>query len=244
MSKLFVESDFMESHMNKRTQPSAAARVPCCDKNTRQHLLETAGQVIAEKGFDRATGKEICDQARTNAAAINYYFGGMEGLYQAILKEAPIKFVSVEALTAAIADKEDAKAKLEAVIGLFVRALTRPERSSWALRVMARELVAPSPTLEAHREKEMYPKVRILRSIVAELMGLSEDHPAVARACLSVMAPCAFLSICDRGTLKHLFPHLGFAPDDASALIRHMVQFTLAGLSAVAAGAGARGDLP
>jgi AcrR family transcriptional regulator len=225
----------MESGMNKRSQTAAAARPQSSDKGTRQHLLETAGQIIAEKGFDRATGKEICDQARANAAAINYYFGGMEGLYQAILQEAPLKFVSVEAVTAAIADKDDAKAKLEAFLGLFVRALTAQEQSSWVLRVMAREMVAPSPALEALREKQMYPKVRILKSIVAELMGLPEDHPAVARGCLSVMAPCGFLLICDRGPLKRLFPQMGFTPDDAPALIRHMVQFTLAGLSAVAA---------
>jgi AcrR family transcriptional regulator len=229
----------MESRMNKRAQSTAGGRGPCCDKKTRQQLLETAGQVIAEKGFDRATGKEICDQARANAAAINYYFGGMEGLYQAVLQEAPLKFVSVEAVTAAIAGKDDAKAKLEAFIGLMVRALTAREQSSWVLRVMAREMVAPSPALEAHRESQMYPKVRILKSIVAELMGLPEDHPAVARGCLSAMAPCGFLLICDHCTLKHLFPQLGFEPADAPALIRHMVQFTLAGLSAVAAEAKA-----
>jgi TetR/AcrR family transcriptional regulator, regulator of cefoperazone and chloramphenicol sensitivity len=235
--------------MNKRTRTAAADRPQCDDKSTRQQLLETAGQIIAEKGFDRATGKEICDQARANSAAINYYFGGMEGLYQAILHEAPLKFVSVEAVTAAIAGKDDAKAKLEAFIGLMVRALTAQEQSSWVLRVMAREMVAPSPALEALREKQMYPKARILKSIVAELMGLSEDHPAVARGCLSVMAPCGFLLICDRAPLKRLFPQLGFTPDDAPALIRHMVQFTLAGLSAVAAEAqaaaqAARGDVP
>jgi TetR/AcrR family transcriptional regulator, regulator of cefoperazone and chloramphenicol sensitivity len=234
----------MESRMNKRTRATAPDRAQSDDKSTRQNLLETAGQIIAEKGFDRATGKEICDQARANAAAINYYFGGMEGLYQAILQEAPLKFVSVEAVTAAIADKHDAKAKLEAVIGLMVGALTaqEQEQSSWALRVMAREMIAPSPALEALRQKQMYPKARILKSIVAELMALPEDHPAVARGCLSVMAPCGFLLICDRGPLKRIFPQLGLTPDDAPALIRHMVQFTLAGLSAVAA--EARGELP
>ncbi len=169
--------------MNKRTRAAKADRAQSDDKSTRQNLLETAGQIIAEKGFDRATGKEICDQARANVAAINYYFGGMEGLYHAILHEAPLKFVSVEAVTAAIADKHDAKAKLEAVIGLMVGALTaqEQEQSSWALRVMAREMIAPSPALEALRQKQMYPKARILKSIVAELMALPEDHPAVAR---------------------------------------------------------------
>jgi hypothetical protein len=76
-----------------------------------------------------------------------------------------------------------------------------------------------------------------MRGIVAELMGLPEDHPGVARGCVSVVAPLAMLLICDRRTLKRLFPGFGFTPDDAPAVVRHMVQFTLAGLAAVAAGA-------
>jgi hypothetical protein len=45
------------------------------------------------------------------------------------------------------------------------------------------------------------------------------------------------LLICDRRTLQRLFPHFGFTPEDAPAVVRHVVQFTLAGLTAVAADA-------
>jgi hypothetical protein len=37
--------------------------------------------------------------------------------------------------------------------------------------------------------------------------------------------------------LKRAFPNLGLDPDDAPKLVRHMVQYALAGLSAVAANA-------
>src|SRR5215472_12197320 len=114
-------------------------------QGTRAELLEAAGHVFAEKGFDRATGKEICQRAGANTAAINYYFGGMEGLYEAVLQEAPRRLVTVEALTTAIAGEADAKAKLETFIALLVRALTGPASSSWVLRVLAREVIAPSP---------------------------------------------------------------------------------------------------
>src|SRR5437660_1736994 len=39
------------------------------DRGTREQLLEIAGQFFAEKGFDRATSKEICRRARANPAA-------------------------------------------------------------------------------------------------------------------------------------------------------------------------------
>src|SRR6185295_8023939 len=94
------------------------------DQTTRQQLLEAAGQIFAQKGFDRTTGKEICDRAGANAAAINYYFQGMEGLYQAVVIEAHSHLVSLETLTSQIATKPDGKAKLQAFIGIFVRNIT------------------------------------------------------------------------------------------------------------------------
>jgi AcrR family transcriptional regulator len=223
--------------MNKHGQ---AARQPNRDEDdsgTRQRLLEVAGQVFAEKGFDRATGKEITERAGTNTAAVNYYFGGVEGLYAAVFDEAASRLVTSDALRAAVAGKSDAKAKLEAFLGLLVQALTGPASASWVLRVMGREFTSPTLAPGTPREKERLQRARILKDIVGELMGLPEDHPAVARGCISVVAPCALLLICDRPALKRLFPRLGLEPEDAPAVLRHMVQFALAGLAAVAADA-------
>jgi AcrR family transcriptional regulator len=220
----------MKAPPNKRPAgPSALT-----DANTRQRLLDAAGQVFAEQGFDRATGKEICERAGANTAAVNYYFGGMEGLYAAVIQEAHSHFVTFEDMAAAVAGKGDPKSKLEAIIALLVRMLTSPAPSSWAVRVIGREILSPSAALETLREKEFLPKSRILRSIVGEWMGLPEDHPAVARGCVSVMAPCFLLLLFDRRTLKRAFPSLGLGPEDADALARHLVRFALAGLSAVA----------
>jgi AcrR family transcriptional regulator len=205
--------------------------------DTRQQLLEAAGQVFAEKGFDRATGKEITERARTNTAAVNYYFGGMEGLYGAVFEEAMARLVRSDALVAAVAGKADAKAKLEAFLELLVQAVTGPSSTSWVLRVFGREAVLPAACIAALREKERLRRVRVLKAIVSEVIGLPEDHPAVARGCISVIAPCILLLICDRPSLRQMFPSLGFAPEDAPALTRHMVQFALAGLSAIASDA-------
>src|SRR6266508_1195417 len=218
----------------RATRPTSAPRHEKDDQSTRQRLLEAAGQVFAEKGFDRATGKEICARADANTAAVNYHFGGMEGLYVAVVREAHSRLVTFDVLSAAVAGKADAQAKLQAVIELLVRTLTGPTASSWVLRVIGREVVAPSLALDALREEEMLPKARILRAIVGELMGLPEDHPAVARGCVSVIAPGFMLLISDRHTLKRAFPNFGFDSQDAAAVVRHMVQFALACLSAVA----------
>jgi len=49
-----------------RAQRKAPARRP----DTREQLLETAGQVFSEKGFAGATGKEICERSGANATTL------------------------------------------------------------------------------------------------------------------------------------------------------------------------------
>ncbi|MBX6316585.1 MAG: CerR family C-terminal domain-containing protein, partial [Isosphaeraceae bacterium] len=229
--------ELMVQRRRDRTRPASLPRREEDDRSTRQRLLETAEQVFAEKGVERATGKEICERAGTNAAAVNYYFGGMEGLYSAVLREAISRLVTFDALQAAVAGKADARSKLEAFLQLFVEALTGPASLSWVLRVIGREVVAPSPAFDALAEQERPRRARILKAIVGELMGLPEDHAAVAHGCISVVAPCFLLLICDRRALKQMFPNLGLTPADAPAVTRHLVEFALAGLSAIAADA-------
>lgn len=218
-----------------RTSPKPGKTAPRDDEKlqrTREALIEAAGNVFAEKGFDRATGKEICARAGANVAAINYYFGGVEGLYAAVLRLAHNRVVSVDHLQAAVAHEHDARSQLEAILGMFARAVTGPASSSWVFRVIGREVVAPSRVFSEMRDKEIFPKLRILRPVVAELMGLAEDHPAVARACISIVAPCVLLLIGDRRFLRQAFPSFGF--DNTDAIARYLVSFALGGIAAIA----------
>lgn len=203
-------------------------------RSTREHLLEVAGQVFAEKGFDRATGKEICRRAGENSAAINYHFGGIDPLYAEVVREAHSRLVTLDAISAAVASQADAETKLAAVIELFIRAVTGPASASWVIRVMGREFVSPSPILEDLRQKEILPKANILRTLMAELMDLESDHPAVSRACISVLSPCFMLLVADRRIVKRAFPSLAIGSDNAEELVEHFVRFAVAGIAAAA----------
>ena len=55
---------------------------------TKARLLEGAGEEFAEKGFELARVRAICDRAGANLAAINYHFGDKEHLYVEVLREA------------------------------------------------------------------------------------------------------------------------------------------------------------
>jgi AcrR family transcriptional regulator len=200
---------------------------------TRARVLETAGEIFAEKGFDRTTSKEICARAGANVAAVNYYFGSIDGLYAAVLDEAQTRFITYDAIAAAVASKSGAQAKLRALIALAVKRLLSSGASSWAMRVIAREMAAPSPAFMALRQREILPRALLMKSLVSEIVKLPPDHPAVARAALSIIAPFVMLSIADHTILERAFPSLLLDDGGADALADHLYRYAMAGLADV-----------
>src|SRR5260370_37608549 len=62
-------------------------REPPASDPTRGKLLEVAGRVFADRGYQATTIREICQRAGANVAAVNYHFGDKLGLYTEILHQ-------------------------------------------------------------------------------------------------------------------------------------------------------------
>jgi TetR/AcrR family transcriptional regulator, regulator of cefoperazone and chloramphenicol sensitivity len=221
--------------------PASRSRTDERRPSTRRHLLEAAGEVFAEKGVERATAKEISERAQTNTAAVNYYFGGIDGLYAAVLEEARNSIFSDHTIAKAIEGKTSPKAKLEAIFHAVFQTLLGPASSSWVLRVLGRDMVTPTPASLAAKAKLILPRARILRRFVGDFVGLPEDHPRVALACVSLLAPFCMLVVADRHRMTRELPSLALGPDNAPDVARHMAQFALAGLEGLRREARQRG---
>jgi AcrR family transcriptional regulator len=218
----------------QRSPSSATARASRQDgRATRQQILEVAGEVFALRGYADATSKEICRRAGANAAAVNYHFGGKEGLYCAVLIEAHRHIVTLEELSELARGTRDARDKLRMFIARLLRDLSSTRASAWEFRVLGRELLSgsPSPMLIAMLKSEAAPKARILRSMVAEIMQLPVDDPAVIRSLINILAPCMLLLLGHRKFAKKVLPSFQIDPE---VLTQHMLTYALAGLEAVA----------
>lgn len=198
---------------------------------TRQQLLQSAGEVFAEHGYAKATSKEICARANANIAAVNYHFGSKEELYASVLEEAHSHLVSIEAVAAAAQSRVDPRTKLSMFIGHIVGEITRRESNAWELRVLSRELLSPSPMISRMISNQVVPKVKLFSTMVAEILQLPVEHPAVSRSIVNVMGPCIFLLITSRTLQQKVLPNLNLTAD---SLTEHMVTFALAGMQAVA----------
>jgi AcrR family transcriptional regulator len=212
---------------------SASGAGASAGERTRSQLIEVAGRMFAEQGFDGATGQAICRRARVNSAAIVYHFGSMAGLQRSVLLEAQHRLVSTEALAAAIRAGRDPRQRLEAFVGLIVRAVTSPVSQSWAGRLFGREWITPSQVYGPMHDRLLATRGRMLKSIVGALTGYPPGHPLVARGCISVMAPCALLLLMNRRKLHRLMPQLRVTAESADQLTQHLVAFALAGLRAI-----------
>src|SRR3954468_15221922 len=90
---------------------------PNLSEATRTRLIEAAGKVFAEQGFKAATVRDICTAAGANVAAVNYHFGGKEGLYAAVLRFAHRKAVGQSDNAAAALVGKTPEERLAAFVG-------------------------------------------------------------------------------------------------------------------------------
>ena len=56
-------------------------------KDKKNHILQTAEKLFAEKGFDAATVRDIAENAGVNLAMISYYFGSKEKMMESLFHE-------------------------------------------------------------------------------------------------------------------------------------------------------------
>lgn len=219
-----MERERRPTRLSKRRDDGAA---------TKQQVLEAAGEVFAEKGFGRATGKEIAERAGTNSAAVNYYFGGIDGLYAEVLVEAHHRLIAYEFLKQVSEAPGDPREKLNIFIAGMVRAVLGPASSTWPLRVLGREMLTPSPAFPSLLAREILPKKQLASAFIGEILGVPPDHPAVARCGVSIIAPFILLLVGNSQKLSEDGPTKGFSDVDTG--IRHFQSFIAGGLAAIAA---------
>lgn len=72
------------------------ARTPKVVEDRREQILDAAVRVFADKGFDKATNKDIASEAGITPGLIYHYFKNKEDLLRAILEEhSPLRLMQV-----------------------------------------------------------------------------------------------------------------------------------------------------
>ncbi|HEY1922215.1 MAG TPA: CerR family C-terminal domain-containing protein [Tepidisphaeraceae bacterium] len=201
------------------------------EADTRQRLLDVAGEVFAERGFDRTTIREICRRAKANVAAVNYHFGDKRKLYEAAFDYSLT--CADEQSNPISGSNEPPEDRLRQFTRRFLRRLLDPGRPSWHGRLLAREMSEPTGALEALVQREIRPRYEVLQGIVSELAG---DVPprVIAKCAASVIGQMMHYHFA-RPVLKLVSPVYGDLEKHVEELADHVTRFSLAGILAIAA---------
>lgn len=91
-------------------------------KDKREHIIETALELFAEKGFEGASIRDIAEKASVNVAMVNYYFGSKEKLFEKIIE---YKAAATRGLLDEILNNASIShiRKIEAVIDAYIEKL-------------------------------------------------------------------------------------------------------------------------
>jgi TetR/AcrR family transcriptional regulator, regulator of cefoperazone and chloramphenicol sensitivity len=205
---------------------------------TRQRLLNAAAKLFAEQGFNHVTIREICQVAGANVAAVNYHFRDKLGLYKEVVEMAADAMNQSKVDVLEAAERLAPEDRLRTYIRLTLHQLLGSEQESWMEKLLARELMDPTPALDLIVEKGIKPTSQRMGAMVAELLGTTLDDARVWQCFLSIQAQCLFYKSGKPITVRMSPPGFKYTPEFIDGLAHHIAEFSLAGIRAVAAQKG------
>jgi AcrR family transcriptional regulator len=195
---------------------------------TKARLLDAAGQEFAEKGYEGATVRAICDRAHVNLAAVNYHFGDKEMLYEQAVLEA--HRCGGELPPESIPELSPAES-LRQFIHHFLSNVVALRGSTWHHTLILREMATPTRASEVLVREAIRPRFERLSGIIRRICPEADDRRIHALS-FSVVGQCLHYklakSICEQVVGLEAFARL-----DLEYLTDHITHFTLAALGVV-----------
>ncbi|MCX7099669.1 MAG: CerR family C-terminal domain-containing protein [Methylococcales bacterium] len=197
-------------------------------ENTRIRLLTAASRMFAEKGFQDSTIAEICEQAETNIASVNYHFRDKETLYLEAWRFAFKQELSRYPPNGGVNADAPAEQRLAGRIRALICRVA--DEDSYSFAIIHKEMAQPTRLLYDILEKEINPQRLQMFGLLKECLGQAGSDQQIQYCHASIMGQCFQLL-----HLKHLERARRFRShksdlSDKLAFAEHVVQFSLAGI--------------
>ncbi len=199
-------------------------------KPAKEKLLTAACDIFMEKGFRGTTVAEICACAGTNIAAVNYYFGGKEALYQEAWRHCLKESMRRHPPDGGVDPDAPPEERLRGQMKALMRRIADPENKDFLISQM--EMLNPTGLLEEVMRMELIPLRAKTLAVVRELLGPDADEQRVvfSEACLISM--CVHPMLMQRVRQKAKKTETSVFMNDLEAFAEHVVRFALAGVRA------------
>jgi len=196
---------------------------------TRERILESAAEVFAEKGFEKATIREIVTRAHANQNAVNYYFHDKHSLYVAVFEHAHRAHAEQDRAEFEQMQTLPPDERLRAAVRGMLLSGVMKQHAPWHARLMVREMTEPTGVLDAVVDRLMRPRFNMLVSLVRDLAPPGTSELRVKLGAEAIVAQCLHLTHA-KVIVSQLIPELSFTPEGIEAMVKHIAAFSLAAL--------------
>jgi AcrR family transcriptional regulator len=195
----------------------------------RERIVDAAGELFAERGFDGTTVRDICQAADANVAAVNYYFGDKQRLYvEAVVRahQWRMERVTLPEWSANTTREQ----KLADFIKTFIRRVRSGPGDTWHTRLVMREIGNPSAACAELVQSSIRPQFEILLSILGELLPDETDIEKLRLTAFSIVGQCLFYHFADP-VIRNLLNTDEYAALGIDMLAEQITQFSLRAVS-------------
>lgn len=166
-------------------EPVASPRAQRSDgSQARERLLHAALKLFADKGYAKASTREIAQAAGTNIAAISYYFGDKAGLYRATFTE-PLGNPRDD-IARYNQPQLSLKASLQGYFASFVDPLKQGALVQQCLRLHLREMLDPTSQWADELDKDVKQPHAALVAVLCRHLGLARADDDVHRLAFAI----------------------------------------------------------
>lgn len=197
---------------------------------TRDRILDAAGQMFAERGFEGTTVRDICQAAGANVAAVNYHFGDKERLYIAAVVDAHRWRLDRATLPNWDATTRPQEKLAGFIRTFFLRIFGGPD-DTWRTRLVMREIMNPSAACAEIAQSNIRPQFEILQGILRELLPSDTSDEDLHFTAFSIVGQCLFYFVANP-IIRNLVHGSEYAKYDIDKLADHVTRFTLAAIEA------------
>lgn len=152
--------------------------------NTKMNIVDAAGELAAEHGFANVSTRMVADHAGENIGSIHYHFGGKDGLFEAVVREAiscclhKEHHQRIDVLDAATVQPAELTGLIRSMVAEEISDLFRADRPIWHSQVIYQLLQHEDALFDLFENEVMNPSMQAMGKLL-HLIDPSMDAETV-----------------------------------------------------------------
>lgn len=192
--------------------------------NTRQRLLEVAGELFAEHGLEGTSVRAIAEKAGANIAAVNYHYGSKEKLYYEALRYSFVEGLEISTSDMLMIPEQATRQDYANILFKWVKTMfdhyLSPDHPTWPARLVMRGFFESNPVLLTVIDENIRPRNEKIRQLLKQCDPNMSDEKAHLWI-HSLMGPIIFY-VFSKVPILHFMGKQEYDKDFLEAAARHI----------------------